>query len=366
MKPERIDQVVPSFGGRDAIGVHVLHVRDVLRGMGFRSDIWCRGAFEDVRSECHLLDELSPRPRPDTWWLYHVSSGSPAADLLLHRPEPLLVDYHNITPSHFFDHWLEWAKESADDGRRQLDQLAGRACSSFADSAYNAAELDKAGYRSTTVVPPLFDLDTTVRADPETLARRRNERAVGGADWLFVGRVAPSKAQHDIVKAFACYRRLRDPAARLLLVGTGLGDAYPAAVRRYAQRLGIGDAVRLTGAVSEGELAALYLTADVFVCLSEHEGFCIPVVEAMHAGLPVVAYGAAAVPETVGVAALVLEDKAPLVVAEAVARVLGDGELHTRLVDAGRARAEHFSLARGKQRWQTAMEEAVTAGARRQ
>ncbi|MHB8682320.1 MAG: hypothetical protein ACYDA2_09540, partial [Acidimicrobiales bacterium] len=76
MRPARIDQVVPSFGGRDAIGVHVLHVREVLRGMGLRSDIWCRGAFDDVRSECHLLDELSPRPRPDTWWLYHLSRGA--------------------------------------------------------------------------------------------------------------------------------------------------------------------------------------------------------------------------------------------------------------------------------------------------
>ncbi|MHB8682634.1 MAG: glycosyltransferase family 4 protein, partial [Acidimicrobiales bacterium] len=330
--------------------------------MGLRSDIWCRGAFDDVRSECHLLDELSPRPRPDTWWLYHLSSGSPAADLLAARSEPLLVDYHNITPSHFFDRWLDWAKESADQGRRQLGELAGRAFFSLADSAYNAAELDKAGYASTTVVPPLFDLDVAVTPDAATLARRRHERDGGGSDWLFVGRVAPSKAQHDIVKAFACYRRVHDPSARLHLVGTGLGEAYPAAVRRFAERLGIADAVRLTGAVTEGELAAHYLTADVFVCLSEHEGFCIPVVEAMHAGLPVVAFGAAAVPDTVGGAGLVLDDKSPLVVAEAVARVLSDDALHTKLTDAGRARAQSFSLARGKHRWEGAVEEAISAG----
>jgi len=360
VSPERIDQVVPSFGGRDAIGVHILHVRQLLRDLGYRSDIWCRGAFPEVRSECRLLDDLPARPRPGTWWMYHLSNGSPAAELIWARPEPVLVDYHNITPTSFFDPWLPWAAESADEGRGQMRQLAGRCFFALADSSYNEAELRAEGYDPTVVVPPLFDLQS-MAPDRAVLERRRAERAEGGADWLFVGRVSPSKAQHDVVKAFACYRRLHDPKARLHLIGTGFGEAYPAAVRRFAAVLGVADAVTLPGAVSDGELAAYYASADVFVCASEHEGFCIPLVEAMHAGVPVVAYDAAAVAETCATGALVVADKSPLALAEAVHRVLDDSTLQARLVGAGRRRAADFTLAAGRKRWEQALAQALEA-----
>ncbi|MHB8330328.1 MAG: glycosyltransferase family 4 protein [Acidimicrobiales bacterium] len=362
MRPARIDQVVPSFGGRDAIGVHVLHVRELLRDLGYRSDIWCRGAFPEVRGECRLLDELPGRPLHGTWWLYHLSSGSPAADVIGARSEPVMVDYHNITPASFFEPWVPWAVESAHQGRRQLAELADGAFFAMADSRYNDDELRGAGFRRSVVVPPLFDHDALgLGADHETLAHRRAERAGGGADWLFVGRIAPSKAQHDLVKAFVCYRRWHDPAARLHLVGTGLGDAYPAAMRRFAESLGVADAVRMPGAVSEGVLGAHYATADVFVSASEHEGFCIPLVEAMQAGVPVVAYDAGAVAETAGAGALVLPDKSPMVLAEAVHRVLTDQELRARLVSAGRARSRDFTLDRGRARWEAALAEALVA-----
>lgn len=360
MKPERIDQVVPSFGGRDAIGVHILHVRDLLRDLGYRSDIWCRGAFPEVRAECRLLDELPARALPGTWWLYHLSNGSPAADVLAARTEPFVVDYHNITPSAFFERWVPWAAASSDEGRRQLIGLASRAFFAVADSGYNETELAAAGYAATVVAPPLFDV-MAARPDPGALAARRAERAAGGADWLFVGRLAPSKAQHDLVKAFAWYRRYQDPQARLHLVGTGLGDAYPRALERFADRLGLAGAVRFPGSVSDGELAAHYATADVFVCASEHEGFCIPVVEAMHAGVPVVAYQAGAVPGTIGAGGLVVADKSPAALATAVGRVLGDEAVRERLVAAGGRRAAQFSLARGRARWEEALADALAA-----
>jgi glycosyltransferase involved in cell wall biosynthesis len=172
------------------------------------------------------------------------------------------------------------------------------------------------------------------------------EREGMGARWLFVGRVAPNKAQHDVVKAFAWYRRVFDAGASLTLVGGVSAGSYWSALERFVDGLGLSGVVRLAGSVSDAELEGLYRSADVFVCLSEHEGFCVPLLEAMAHGVPVVAFGAAAVPETLGDAGLVLASKRPGLVAEAVGRVMRDEGLRARLVGAGRRRLEHFSLAR--------------------
>lgn len=362
MRPARIDQVVPSFGGRDAIGVHMLHLRQLLRDLGYQSDIWCVGAFPEVRAECRLLEEMPPGRRALTWLMYHLSNGSPAADTVLARPEPLLVDYHNITPGHFFRHWVPWAEESSDEGRHQMAAMGRRAFFAMADSAFNESELSAAGYGRTAVVAPLFDLRGPT-PDAPTCRQLQSRRAGGGSDWLFVGRLAPNKAQHDLVKAFACFSRLFDPRARLHLVGTAMDEEYPRAVRRFAAQLGVGERVHLPGSVSDSELAAYYDGTDVFVCASEHEGFCIPLVEAMHHGLPVVAYSAAAVPDTAAAGAVVVDDKSPLVLATAVARVLRDDGVRRRLVDAGRRRAQHFTLSRGRTRWEAALARALEVAA---
>ncbi|HVM39234.1 MAG TPA: glycosyltransferase, partial [Acidimicrobiia bacterium] len=154
------------------------------------------------------------------------------------------------------------------------------------------------------------------------------------------------KAQHDVMLAFAAYRRLYDPSARLHFVGGGAVPRYLRALHELATRLGLGDAVQFAGSVSHAALAAHYAAADVFVCLSEHEGFCIPLLEAMHHDLPVVAFAAAAVPGTMGDGGLVLGDKTPPVVAAAVDRVMRDDALRDRLTTAGRARLAAFSLDR--------------------
>jgi glycosyltransferase involved in cell wall biosynthesis len=365
VRPERIDQVVPSFGRRDAIGVHILHLRDLLREAGFVSDIWCVGAFEEVRSECRLLDELEPGLRPATWWLYHMSNGSPAADVMKLRPEPLMLDYHNITPGELFEPWVGWAVESAHTARDQLAELAARSHWSFADSAFNDSELKELGCEHTTVVAPLFDPSAaSSRPDEATLRERRAERDRGGVDWLFVGRVAPPKAQHDLIKAFCCFCRYFEPGARLTLVGPWMGEDYPRALMRFADRLGLGTSVRLTGSVSDEVLSAYYSTSDVYVSASDHEGFCIPLIEAMHHGLPVVAHAAGAVAETAGEAAMVLAGKSPIQFAATVARVLRDEGLRSRLVGEGRSRAKEFSLRRSRERWNAALKEAVSSPGR--
>jgi glycosyltransferase involved in cell wall biosynthesis len=345
----RVDQVIPMLAPRDAIGVHTVNLRDGLRAAGINSDIYYGAVEPGVEHEGRPVTALG-RAHRERWLLYQSSVGSPVYDIVAARPEPKLVNYHNITPSHLL---VDWEPEVAFEvalGRAQLARLAEQSRFAVADSAFNRSELTALGYRDTAVVPLLIDMhaksDEADGAVTDALIRRR--RARGGADLLFVGKVSPHKAPHDLVKMLSVLRQTYLPEARLHLVGSPLGTTYEPALRAFIRELGLDDAVFLAGSVTGAELEAYYQESDVFVCASEHEGFCVPLAESMGHGLPIVAYGVTAVPETVGGAGLLLADKSPGLFAAAVSRVLSDPALARSLSDAGRARVAAFDLPRAQ------------------
>jgi glycosyltransferase involved in cell wall biosynthesis len=213
------------------------------------------------------------------------------------------------------------------------------------------------------VVPLLIDMHAKSDEPDRALAARLAERRTrdGGADLLYVGKISPHKAPHDLVKMLEVLRRIYDPAARLHLVGSPLGETYEPALRAFVAELGLDDAVFLPGSVSGAELEAYYRVADVFVSASDHEGFCVPLAEAMGHGVPIVAFGVTAVPETVAGAGLVLPDKAAVPFAAAVGRVLADERLRSALAAAGRARATSFDLGASTSRFVSLVRQAVGA-----
>ena len=184
--------------------------------------------------------------------------------------------------------------------------------------------------------------------DPEVVARIEKARANGGSDWLFVGRIAPNKAQHDIVKAFAAYHRFHDSSPRLPGRGS-TSHLYETTLRQFVNALELEHAVDLTGPVSAAD-PALYESCDVFVVCSEHEGFLVPLLESMHHRLPVVAFRSSAIPETLGNAGLLLDTKDPATDAAAVDRVLTDTALRTAMLQAGAERLEYFDVARSRRK----------------
>lgn len=357
----RVDQVVPSLASRDAIGAHTLALTSALREAGIDSAIYYGNCTADVASLGRPVTDLG-RATKDRWLLYQSSIGSPVYDILAARPEPKLVNYHNITPARLLEDWEPTVAYEVGLGRTQLVRLAPDSRLAVADSAFNEAELTRAGYAATAVVPLLIDMTTTgADPDPATAARLGALKAGGGTDLLFVGKVSPHKAPHDLVKLLTVYRRLYDPRARLWLVGSPLGASYEATLAKFVGELGLARAVTVTGSVTPAELEAYYQAADVFVCASEHEGFCVPLVEAMGHGIPVVAYGVTAVPETVGDAGLVLASKEPLRFAAAVARVVGDARLRRQLAAAAARRVDGFSLEGSRQRFVELVRTAVGA-----
>jgi glycosyltransferase involved in cell wall biosynthesis len=358
----RIDQVIPSLASRDAIGGHTVQLRDLLRSRGFKSDIFYGNATPDRLDFGLPIARLGDRSSSGRVLLYQLSIGSGVADVFRERAERKFVNYHNITPADLLEAWVPMVGEEVRRGRAQLRDLAPVTEFAVADSVYNERELQAAGYRSTATVPLLIDLDGFAGSpDPVLAARLARQKEAGGADLLFVGKVSPHKGQDDLVKALATYRRLYDPKARLHLVGGAISEEYQSALERFIHELGLDDAVEIAGSVTHEELIAYYAGADAFVCLSNHEGFCVPLLESMYHRLPIVAYTNTAVPETVESAGLVLPNKEPARVAAAIDRVVSDPQLRAMLAQSAAERVEAFALPRVKAEFASALEAACAA-----
>jgi len=345
----RVDQYVTGFAPNDAIGNHTLQVRKALRKAGYESQIWAEEIHPPLGQEARPFrqDRTGRAGGEDRLLLYQCSTNSALAAWLGRRAdqgERLLSQYHNITPARYFERWHRETARAMEQARRELAMLAAKVELALPVSAYNEAELRATGYGRTAVCPLLVDLDEYHRAPAQkTLDRLRRRRDRSGVQWLFVGRFAPNKCQHDVIGAFATYRRLIDPGARLTLVGGATHPRYQWALERLAHQLQLGESVELLADLPDADLLAHFAVADVFVCLSEHEGFGVPLLEAMELGVPVVAYAAAAVPETLGGAGILVDVKEPVAVAQAVEQACHPGR-HQELARAGRERAGRFSL----------------------
>jgi L-malate glycosyltransferase len=358
----RIDQVIPTLASRDAIGGHVIQLRDLLRSRGYRSDIYYGNASPDRLDDGFPITRIGEPSSTGRVLLYQMSIGSGVADIFRDRPERKFVNYHNITPADLIESWAPAVGEEVRWGRAQLRDLAQVTEFAIADSVFNEMELRDAGYPSTTTVPLLIDPeDFTGSPDRALAARLARQRSRGGTDLLFVGKVSPHKGQVDLVKALSAYRRLYDPEARLHIVGGAISEEYQLAVERFADELGLADAVEFAGSVSHEELIAYYEGCDVFLCLSNHEGFCVPLLESMYHRLPIVSYRFTAVPETVQQAGLILPDKEPARVAAAIHRVVDDARLRDQLAAGAEERVDWFALARVKEGFVAALEAACAA-----
>ncbi len=337
-----IHQFLPSLAPRDAIGSHTLAIQGALRNAGITSEIFAGEIHRDLRTAARSYKEW--KSGSDAILMYHAAIGCSLGDWIAQREETLVLDYHNITPGKYFETWAPETGLLLAQGRSQLARLAPAAALGIADSQFNATELVDLGCSRTAIVPIFIDPSQWGSVDGAARDHLRSTKR--GTDWLFVGRVAANKAHHDLLCCFAMYCQVFDPHARLWLVGGVSSGEYWHALHRLADRLGISESVMFAGSVTQGELGAYFDVADVFVCVSDHEGFCVPLVEAMWWDLPVVAFGSTAIPDTVRDAGVVLRDKQPAVVAAAVDRVLTDAALRDELIAAGRRRVQDFAPAR--------------------
>jgi L-malate glycosyltransferase len=326
--------VLSGAGPVDAVSRQALAFRERFAAWGWGGrDV---AALIDPRASG--FDPLRAlQPAPDDVLLIHYSAYAPRLREVLDLPNRKLLLSHNVTPARWlWDHDAPIALQ-CELGRRQLPEYAARCDVAAGVSAYNAAELG-----SGVVIAPIVDLGWLRQSEP-----------AGDPTILCVGRLAPHKRQDEAIRAFALYRRRHAPGARLVLVGEPLNDGYLNALRELGERAGN---VTFEHTLSRAELADRYAAAAAFVCLSEHEGFCIPLLEAFAAQVPVVARPSGGLPETAGDAALLVADRDAGVVAELIHLAVGDAELRAALISRGRSRVEHYAPARAAAELRSAIE----------
>ena len=362
-----IDQIVVGASIGDAVTESAIRIRDTLRRV-VESNLYAFHREPNADSHIGYLEDYPlPQDRSaDDIIVYHVSIGEPRiTDFLLHRRERVVLVYHNITPASFFRSVdLEFA-DLLDAGRRQLPALLDRAEAVIADSEFNAAELRALGRDDVVVTPPPLNLERLLEVTPDPRIETMLPEAVPGPMILFVGQVLPHKRPDLLVAAHHLLVTNYLPDARLVIAGPSRNTRYRNAIRRYIDDLAL-DTVWFAGELSDAELAAFYRRADVFVTASEHEGFCVPIVEAFHHDTPVIARDFGAIAETAGDAALVLpRESGARHLAEAVRLVLSDVQLRDSLVARGRERRTRYSVDRTTAGLVDALRRIVQTNARR-
>ncbi len=327
-----VHQFLPSLGHRDAVGNHTLAIRDALASAGIKGGIWAEHVHPENRRRGKAFIDYSglrSARRGTNLLLYQASTGSHGmVDFLVSRPERLMIYYHNITPSHFYEPYEASAAVVLERGRLELRQLCSRLDRALANSEYSARELRELGVEEVDVFPPY-----SPRLEAEASKSHSDwlKRTKMGIDVLFVGRLVPNKGHAHLLRTFAALRAGVEAQPRLFAVGSWGPAPYMRMVSRVRDKLGP-DGVVLSGSITDSRLASHYQEADVFLSMSEHEGFCVPVLEAMRSGLPVVAYDGGAVGETMGGAGVLLRTQEPAVVAEVVTRVATDEDLRGRII----------------------------------
>jgi L-malate glycosyltransferase len=336
-----IHQFVPMLHRADAVGRHTLRLRDVLVARGIPSHIYVEMDDPETAAETRPFARYVDECAPGDVLVYQFATASALAPWLGARVETLVVNYHNVTPPEYYAPWDNGMARHQLLAQSQLRALAPRAALGLAVSAFNEAELRQAGFVRTAVVPPAAMAPSGVAAHARS---RSPEPARVGPRWVTVGRLAPNKAIELAVMALLVARSHDHPRATLDVVGRPVVRPYTAALHRFVDELGLHEAVRFTGALSDDALVDVMAHADVLVVTSRHEGFGVPVLEAMTSGLPVVANRAGALPEVVGDAGVLVDAGDPYALAEALDRAVREAPLRAALAAAARRRVETMGL----------------------
>jgi len=345
-QPE-IHQFLPVLDAGDAIGNEAKQIRRLLRSAGYTSDIFVWRAGKGQKGYCRHYSRHRACSAPGNVMLYHFSVCCPITAYFASAPDRKMMRYHNITPAQFFAGIDEEVYYITKKGRRELAQLANVVELALPVSDYNGRELREAGYRRVETTPLVVDYDAFDSPADADVLRRYDD---GWTNLLFVGRLSPNKKQEDLVRIFYHYKRI-NPRSRLLLIGSARQvPRYKQLLDGLVERLGVND-VALAGGVSHAALVAYYKVASAFVCMSEHEGFCVPLIEAMRFGLPVVAYDAGAVAETLDGTGVLIREKRHEAIAELINCLLEDEALRGQLVEKQRHRIEVYTHASTSRRF---------------
>lgn len=336
-----VNQWVPAAHKGDAIGDSARRVRALLRGMGHQSDIYAMTIDDDLRGD--VIDWQDAGATRGDLTIFHFALVSPMTAAFAKLTSGRVLQYHNVTPAHFFAGYDANIFRLAMLGREDLKSLVGHTDIALGDSEYNRQELEDLGFSNTGVFPIAVDTERITKA-PRRPALEEVLNEDGWLNFLFVGRIVPNKKIEDHIKLAEHYKRYVDERYRFVFVGkTDATPRYYMAIRELLERYRMPQGRFIfTGPVPDEDLATYYRTASVYISLSEHEGFCVPLLEAMAADVPVLAYSSTAVPDTLGGAGVQFVPKDLEYAAELLGELAYNDSLRKQVIAGQRARLADF------------------------
>lgn len=335
-----VHQILPNLEYGDAISNYAILLRRVLRGMGHRSHIFARFVHPRMHRNAKPLKAIRRlMERRDVVWIYHYSIASEITRMLPDLHGRIILIYHNITPpllavqadghmaSRFYAGWEDLKTITA------LPRIA------VGSSEYNRGQLLEIGFRETDILPIILNYALFDRRPKRAITHHYGE---GWVNFLTVSRIYPHKKIEDVIKVFHYYHEYINPSSRLFVVGDASGmEEYREQLVQFCRNLNIAQ-VHFTGKVRLRELLAYYRIADLYLCMSEHEGFCVPLLECMYLGVPIIAYKCTAIGETLGDAGILFREKRIEEIGEMAHILLTDDDLRTRVINKQKDRALFF------------------------
>jgi L-malate glycosyltransferase len=332
-----IHQIVPNIKMGDAIGNETLFIRDLLREWGHRSDIYAHDIQFGTGAIPYLkYQKISSK---DNILIYHYSLNSEMLNFIKQLPDKIVLIYHNQTPEKYFRGVNEEIADAIHNGRSDLKDLAKVVTLGLGDSEYNRQELEKSGFPKTDVLPILLNFEK-YSLNNEKIVKKYDD---GWVNILFVGRIVPNKRQDELIKIFYYYKKI-NPHSRLFIIGSSQGfEEYYMRLKELITQLSLQDVI-MPGSICDNDLNAYYSLADVFICMSEHEGFCVPLIECMQFNIPIIAYNVTAIPDTLGESGILVNKKNYCEIAELVDRIIHDNNLKQRLIEKQQERLKAFEF----------------------
>ena len=340
----RILQLLPNLKYGDAVGNDTLALHDILKQQGYETKIYAEYILSPIDQNVATTINDLPHIDANDIIIYHFSTGSETmAEILQTCNCRKIMVYHNITPGKYFEEYDAVVAQRCDDGRKELCDLKAQFECCIADSEYNKNELIDIGYTCPVYVLPIIIPFEDYEREPEPSIIKR----YGQGDYvniLFVGRIAPNKKIENVIRVFAWYNKHVNTKSRLFLIGDDrVIDSYTDRLKRFIKKLRLTEEVYFSGHIPFNQILGFYKTADVFLCMSEHEGFCVPLVEAMKFSVPIVSYATAAVPETLGGTGIVLKSDDITIAARMLDVAIKDTYLNKLLVQTEEKRLHDFA-----------------------
>lgn len=335
----KIYQLVTTLGYGDAVGNHILALKSAISEMGYKTEILAEYIDKRLEHEGQILAENFEVDKSDII-IYHLATATDLNYKLCKFPCKKILIYHNITPPQFFSPYDKQAEENCANGLTQTRMLADKIDYCMPVSEFNRQDLINMGYKNPSdVIPILIKFEDYLTPPSQEVIEKYKDSP---ANIVFLGRIAPNKKQEDVILSFYYYKKYYNPDAKLFLVGSyGATDLYKKRLTEFCKILELDD-VYFTGHISFDKMLAYYRIADVFLCMSEHEGFCVPLVEAMYFKIPIIAYDSSAVKDTLGGSGILFHNKNHLVIAGMINKVMTDVSFKNTVINQEQIRLNAF------------------------